>query len=64
MSDQGNFDGMLTDEPQEGEAYVVPNYIETKLSKERLAFLKNLAKESGNPFNLWLTSLMLRFRKI
>ena len=28
-------DSMLTDEPKEGEAYVVPNYVETKLSKEK-----------------------------
>ena len=33
MSSKGNFDGMLTDESEtkEEEAYVVPNYVETKL---------------------------------
>jgi len=35
MSDTNSSDnGMLTDEPVEGESYVKPNYIETQLSKD------------------------------
>jgi hypothetical protein len=44
MSNEGNFDGMLTDEPKEGEAYVVPNYIETKLSKEKRMECRGIVK--------------------
>jgi hypothetical protein len=46
MSNEGNFDGMLTDESEtvEGEAYVVPNYVETKLSKEKRMECRGIVK--------------------
>jgi len=46
MSNEGNFDGMLTDENEtvEGEAYVVPNYVETKLSKEKRMECRGIVK--------------------
>lgn len=46
MSNQGNFDGMLTNETEtkEGEAYIVPNYIETKLSKEKRMECRGIVK--------------------
>jgi hypothetical protein len=46
MSIKGNFDGMLTDEnaTKEGEVYVVPNYIETKLSKEKRMECRGIVK--------------------
>jgi hypothetical protein len=46
MSNQGNFDGMLTNETEtkEGEAYVVPNYVETKLSKEKRMECRGIVK--------------------
>ena len=46
MSSKGNFDGMLTDESEtkEEEAYVVPNYVETKLSKEKRMECRGIVK--------------------
>lgn len=46
MSNKGNFDGMLTDEnaAKEGEAYVVPNYVETKLPKEKRMECRGIVK--------------------
>ena len=40
------FDDMLTseDDVQEGEAYVVPNYIETKLTKEKRMECRGIVK--------------------
>jgi hypothetical protein len=45
MSDK-QFDSMLTDESQavEGEAYIVPNYVETKLSKEKRMQCRGIVK--------------------
>ena len=45
MSDK-QFDNMLTDvnDAIEGEAYVVPNYIETKLSKEKRLQCRGIVK--------------------
>lgn len=37
-------ENLLTDEAKEGEAYVVPNYIETKLSKERRLQCRGIVK--------------------
>lgn len=41
-----NFDSMLTDENEtkQDEAYVVPNYIETKLSKEKRLECRGIVK--------------------
>lgn len=41
-----NFDSMLTDETdaKENEAYIVPNYIETKLSKEKRQDCRGIVK--------------------
>lgn len=48
MTDEntGKFDGMLTNESEakEGEAYVVPNYIETKLSKDKRQECRGIVK--------------------
>ena len=46
MSSKGNFDGMLTDESEtkEEEAYVVPNYVETKLPKEKRMECRGIVK--------------------
>lgn len=45
-NNKGNFDGMLTDESEtkEGEAYVVPNYVETKLPKEKRMECRGIVK--------------------
>jgi len=45
-NNSGKFDGMLTDESEavEGEVYVVPNYIETKLSKEKRLECRGIVK--------------------
>lgn len=44
MSKEGKFDGMLEDSPEDGAAYVVPNYIETKLSKEKRQECRGIVK--------------------
>jgi hypothetical protein len=45
-NNEGNFEGMLTDESEvkDGEAYVVPNYVETKLSKEKRMECRGVVK--------------------
>ena len=49
MSDNnrdGKFDGMLTDKDEavDGETYIVPNYVETKLTKERRQECRDIVK--------------------
>lgn len=46
MSNKGDFDNMLTKESEakEGEAYIVPNYIETKLPKEKRMECRGIVK--------------------
>lgn len=46
MSSEVKFDSMLTDESEvkEGEAYIVPNYIETKLTKEKRMECRGIVK--------------------
>ena len=46
MSNKGDFDNMLTkeNEAKEGEAYIVPNYIETKLPKEKRMECRGIVK--------------------
>jgi len=44
MSENNTEDSMFTDEAQEGEAYVVPNFVETKLSKEKRMECRGIVK--------------------